>query len=109
MAALDGMILEHLADRLFTPERLQVISEAFINRSAEAGVKRREQLQQARRALTEAQGKISRLLELVEKGIIEASDPDLKDRFYTAKLARKAADDRVRLLDGGHQGDSGNH
>ena len=37
MAALDGMILEHLADRLFTPERLQVILEAFINQSAAAG------------------------------------------------------------------------
>jgi site-specific DNA recombinase len=101
MAALDGMILEHLADRLFTPERLLVILEAFINQSAEAGAQRREQLQQARRALTEAQGKISRLLELVEKGIIEASDPDLKDRFDRGKLARKAAEDRVRLLDAG--------
>ena len=35
----------------------------------------------------------------MERGIIEVSDPDLKDRFDTAKLARKAAEDRVRLLD----------
>jgi len=34
MEALDGMILEHLADRLFTPERLQVMLHAFIERSA---------------------------------------------------------------------------
>ncbi len=36
MAALDGMIFEHLAARLFAPERLQIILEAFIVRSAEA-------------------------------------------------------------------------
>ena len=110
MAALDGMILEHLADRLFTPERLQVILEAFINQSAAAGVQRREQLQQARRALTEAQGKISRLLELVERGIMEASDPDLKDRLDTAKLSRKAADrPGPAARRRGHHGNGSNH
>jgi len=98
MEALDGMILEHLADRLFTPERLEIILQAFIERSAQADIDRREQLQRARRAATEAQGKISRLLELVERGLMEVSDPDLKDRLEAAKAARKAAEDRVRLL-----------
>ena len=46
------MILEHLSDRLFTPERLQVILHAFIERSAEADIDRREKLQRARRAAT---------------------------------------------------------
>jgi hypothetical protein len=32
LAALDGMVLEHHADRLFTPERLTVILEALIAR-----------------------------------------------------------------------------
>ena len=41
MAALDGMILEHLADRLFTAERLQIILEAYIARSAETDANRR--------------------------------------------------------------------
>jgi hypothetical protein len=98
MEALDGMILEHLADKLFTPERLEVILASFIARSAQAHTHRREQLQHARRAATEAQGKISRLLELVEHGVMEANDPDLKDRIEAAKAARKGADDRVRLL-----------
>jgi hypothetical protein len=92
------MILEHLADRLFTSERLQVILHAFIERSAAADIDRREQLQRARRAATEAQGKISRLLELVEQGLMEVSDPDLKDRLDAAKAAREAAEGRVRLL-----------
>jgi hypothetical protein len=98
MAALDGMVLEHLADKLFTPERLRVILKAYIEQSAEADTHRREQLQQARRGLTEAQAKITRLLELVEQGVVEANDPDLKGRFEMAKQARKDADERVRLL-----------
>ncbi len=74
MPALDGVVLEHLADRLFTPDRLQIILEAYIARSADADVSRRENLSAARRALTEAQGKISRLLELVEQGLMVVND-----------------------------------
>ena len=99
MAALDGMILEHLTNNLFTPERLEVILNAYIARSAEADSNRREQLAQARRAVTEAQGKISRLLDLVEQGLMAASDPTLKERLDTAKLARQAATERARLLE----------
>jgi site-specific DNA recombinase len=98
MEALDGMILEHLADKLFTPERLETILAAFVARSAEADANRREHLQHARRVVTEAQGKIGRLLELVEQGLMEATDPDLKDRLEAAKAARRTAEDRVRLL-----------
>jgi hypothetical protein len=81
MEALDGMILEHLADKLFTPGRLEVVLHGFIERSAEADSHRREQLQQARRAATEAQGKISRLLELVgrsSKPVTRTSRTDAK-------------------------------
>jgi site-specific DNA recombinase len=98
MAALDGMILEHLADRLFTPKRLKIILEAYIARSAEADTRRREQLAIARRALTEAQGRVSRLLELVEKGLMEANDPMLKYRLDAARHGRQAAEEEVRQL-----------
>ena len=91
MAALDGMVLEHLADQLFTPDRLEVILDAYIARSAEADVHRREHLAQARRAHTEAQGRVSRLLELVEQGLMDVNDPTLKERLETAKQARQAA------------------
>jgi site-specific DNA recombinase len=99
MAALDGMVLEHLAERLFTPERLQIVLEAYVARSGEAAVQRREQLGQARRAATEAQGRLNRLLELVEQGLIDVNDPTLKERLYASRLTREAAAERVRLLD----------
>ncbi len=98
MAALDGMVLEHLADRLFTPDRLRVVLHAYVARSAEADASRREQLAQARRALTEAQGRLVRLLELVEHGLMDVNDPTLKERLGSARLSRQAAAERVRLL-----------
>lgn len=99
MAALDGMVLEHLADRLFTPERLAVVLDAYIARSAEADQARRERLAQARRSVTEAEGRIARLIELVELGLLALDDPTLKERMEAAKLARQAAAEQVRLLE----------
>ncbi len=98
MAALDGMVLEHLADRLFTPDRLAVVLDAYIARSAEADQTRRDRLAQGRRNLTEAEGRLARLLELVAKGLLELDDPTLKEQIDAAKLARTAATELVRLL-----------
>jgi site-specific DNA recombinase len=100
MAALDAIVLEHLADRLFTPDRLAVVLQAFVARSAEDDVSRREQLAQARRALTEAEGRIDRLLQMVEQGLMNLDDPALKERLETAKIARRASAERMKMLDG---------
>ncbi len=100
MPALDGIVLEHLTDRLFTPERLRIILQAYVDRSAEADVTRREQLAQARRARTEADARVNRLLALVEQGLMDVNDSSLRERLDTAKLARQAATERVQLLEG---------
>jgi hypothetical protein len=56
MAALDGMILEHLADEMFTPERLTTIFESYMTRSVEADGVRGKRLAQARARATEIAG-----------------------------------------------------
>jgi transposase len=60
---------------------------------------RKEQLAQAKRMLTEAGGRIDRLLQMVEQGLMSVDDPALKERLDTAKVARVAASERVRMLD----------
>ena len=97
MAALDGMVIEHLCDALLTPERLVTILQAYLNRSARANAVNRDRLAQARRRLTEAEGRVSRLLELVETGMMPIDDPTLKDRLATARTVRQEAADNVRL------------
>lgn len=56
------------------------------------------QLAQAKRTLTEVEGGVNRLLELVERGLIDVNDPSLKERRDSARLARQTAGERVRLL-----------
>ena len=97
MAALDGMVIEHVCDRILTPDRLVTILQAYLDRSAAADESRRERLAQARRRQTEAEGGLARLLELVEKGLLPLDDPTLKDRLGAARVARDDAAEQVRL------------
>jgi DNA invertase Pin-like site-specific DNA recombinase len=99
MEKLDGAVLEHLTGHLFTPDRLQIVLEAYVAHSVEADAARREQLARARRARTEADGRVNRLLELVEQGLMDVADPALKERLETAKRDRQAAVEQVRLLE----------
>ena len=99
MAALDGMVLEHLTKQLLEPARLALILEQFIAHSAEAEAAREVRLAQARRRLTEAEAGVGRLLQMVERGLTEIDDPSLKERMAAARQTRQAAVEEVRLLD----------
>ena len=99
MPTLDNAVLGHLAERLFTPDRLAEILKAFVARSSQDQESRREQLGQARRAQTEAEGRIDRLLQLIEQGMMALDDAVFKERLATAKAARQGAVERVKLLD----------
>ena len=99
MAALDGMVMEYITDRLLKPERLVQILEAYLANSAEADVARRERLAQTRRRFTETEGSVDRLLQMVERGLIEVDDPSLRDRLTAAKQARQTAGDEVKLIE----------
>jgi hypothetical protein len=63
----------------------------------------REQLQQRRQAHKEAEAAIARLVELVEKGLMEAEDPGLREclgalRFRRDELAQEVADPARLIL-----------
>ena len=79
MAVLDGMVMEHLTDRLLTPERLAKLLEAYVARSSEADASSRQRLGLARQGATEVHGRIKRLLEMVAGGLMEQNDPQLKE------------------------------
>ena len=91
--------MEYITDRLLKPERLVQILEAYLANSAEADVARRERLAQTRRRFTETEGSVDRLLQMVERGLIEVDDPSLRDRLTAAKQARQTAGDEVKLIE----------
>ncbi len=98
MARLDTVVLDHLSTRLFTSDRLTAILEAHITRSRAHQNQRGEQLSQARRQLTEAEGKVARLLQLVENGDIDLDDPQFKDRLANARQTRRDTHDELDRL-----------
>ncbi len=98
MSVLDGLVTEHLIDKLFTPGRLRIILQAYIEKSENSDLQRNQRLGLAKQRQTEISGKISRLLELVAKGLMEADDPDLASQLTGLKAQRSQMTAEVDLL-----------
>ena len=98
------MILDALSDRLFTPDRLRVILESYISRSAEADSERQRRLGLAKKRQTEISGKIDRLLDLVANGLMDPGDPSLAEKLQALKAQRAAVNQEVGLLAGSTSG-----
>jgi hypothetical protein len=88
------------AHAVLKPERLARILEAYIAQSAEGDAPRRERLARARKNLTEAAAKKSRLMQLVSAGALEPDDPQLVQEVKGAEVRRRQAEEEVALLDG---------
>ncbi len=98
MAALDGMVIENLTDRLFTPERLRIVLEAYVARSSTAQADRQRKLATAKQRQTEISGKVGRLLQLVANGALENDDPDLAEQLQALKAQRGHICQEIDLL-----------
>jgi DNA invertase Pin-like site-specific DNA recombinase len=98
MDRLDGMVLDHLSERVFDPERLQHLLKGFLDQAEKGQATAKEKLHQAREARGDVDAKINRLLALVETGAMDAGDPALKDRLVALRLQKTELDlDIVRL------------
>ena len=98
MPKLDDVVLDHLANRLFKPDRLKVILEAYVAQSTDAQGERSRRLATARQRQTEISGKISRLMQMVANGLTEGDDPDLANQVQGLKAQRGQAMQEVTIL-----------
>jgi site-specific DNA recombinase len=99
MPMLDSLVLDHLANRLFTPERMKIILEAYIAQSADAQIERTRKTAVAKQRQTEISGKVTRLLQMVANGLIETDDPDMANQMQALKAQRAQAMQEVQLLE----------
>jgi site-specific DNA recombinase len=88
MDHLDDMVLAHLSERLFTPERLTDLLQGYIAEASASREARREKLRQARDARNGADAAIARLLALVETGAMEPDAPELRERLVALRLQK---------------------
>ncbi|WP_439543388.1 recombinase family protein [Hyphomicrobium sp.] len=88
MDRLDEVVTNEVASRILHPERLRALLEAYVRSSASRADDNKERLSRMRQTHKETQAAIVRLLELVEKGVMEAEDPSLKERLVGLKVQR---------------------
>jgi DNA invertase Pin-like site-specific DNA recombinase len=87
MDKLDGVVTDHLVDRLFHPERLATILASLTARRTEKAEGANRRIMALQREVTDADDKLKRLYRLVEDGMTDL-DEVLKDRLNELKAER---------------------
>jgi hypothetical protein len=99
MDKLDGLVLEQMAAHLFTRDRLMVLLQEYLDRSEEAQAGRKEKLRQLKIEVTEVDGRLRKLLAMVESGVMQPDDPILAERVAQIRLHRQETLERVEMLE----------
>jgi hypothetical protein len=88
MEELDEIVVGEVARQVLDPGRLTPMLGAYVQSAAAQVDGGRAQLTKLRHDHTAAVAGIARLLELVEKGLMEAEDPAMRERLVGLKLQR---------------------
>lgn len=88
MNKLDDIVLGELADRILRPDRLMVLLEGYLKTAQQRDERQREEIRHLRQAHRDAEAGLTRLMELVEKGLMDASDPALRERLISLRFRR---------------------
>jgi len=89
MQKLDALVLNSLADRVFTAARVRLMLEALARQAKESGKEQQQQLATLKRELAAVTGGMERLYEGIEKGVIKLNDT-LRERTDQLQTQRTA-------------------
>ena len=99
MDKLDGLVVEHMSERLFAPERLRHLLKEYLDRSVSAQAGRRERLRQLKVESTETEGRLKKLLALVETGVMQPDDTVFTERLAQIRLQRHETEEHIAQLE----------
>jgi site-specific DNA recombinase len=88
METLDEIVVGEVARQVLDPVRLTAMPDAYVQSTAAQADGAKALLAKLRHDHTAAVAGIARLLELVEKGLMEAGDPAMRERLVGLKLQR---------------------
>jgi chromosome segregation ATPase len=88
MPKVDDAVLTALADEVFSLDRLVELVAGNLEEANDNAQRQRGRLSQIRSEITETEGAISRLIAMVEAGIMEVGDPALAERLQALKTKR---------------------
>ena len=98
MDRLDDIVLGQIAERIAHPDRLKELLQAYVRSAGERAHSNKEMLTRLRQQHTDAEAGIARLLSLVEKGLMDAEDPGLRERLVGLKVQRDELATEAREL-----------
>lgn len=88
MDRLDDIVVEEVTGQVLKPDRLHQLLDAYVRSDSERFDQQRERISRMRQDHKETEAAITRLLTLVEKGLMDADDPSMRERLIGQKLRR---------------------
>jgi len=87
MARLDDLGMGEVSRRVLQPDRLGEMLETYVQRASQREQSAKQQLAELRHRYKEVDAGIARLLDLVEKGLMAAVDPSLRERLMGSRYS----------------------
>lgn len=98
MDELDGIVLEQLERQILAPDRLEQVLGDYLSTARDRDARAKETLARIRNDHAETKAAITRLLELVEKGVMDLEDPELRQRLIDLKFRRDELGDEITAI-----------
>ena len=88
MDKLDGIVIGEVTKQILQPDHLVGLLGDYLRTALEREDRNRDRLRQMRQDHKEAEAGIARLLELVEKGLMDAEDASMRERLVNLRFRR---------------------
>ena len=88
MDKLDTLVVSEVTRRVLQPQRLEDLLKAYVETATSREDQNKERLGKLRHSRKDAETGLTRLLELVEKGVMDAQDASLRERLIGLKVRR---------------------
>lgn len=89
MEKTDDQILHQLAEKVFAPERLQMLMSEFRKRIYNTQDTQQENINQLNRQLKQIEGRQQRLMDAIETGVLDL-DETTQNRAQQLKVSKEA-------------------
>ena len=98
MDKLDRIVIDEVSEQILQPEHLKDLLGEYLRTAIEREDRNRDRLRQMRQDHKEAEAGIARLLELVEKGLMDAEDASMRERLVNLRFRRDELADQIADL-----------